>query len=390
VSGLSSRIAALDARRVDAVLAAAIIIELEAETWLRPGISSSHRFLTAVAAVLFAGSIALRRRWPAGALAFCSMVALIQALLGGDLSASDGVLLVPVVLAYSVGSWLDMRRGLVAVALGVSLFGGFVLLSDPNLNSFGEIAADVFFACLLFVGPWFVGRLVAERSHRAAAFGELAVQAAAEHDERERAAIAQERVRIGSELQDIIAHSVSAMVIQAGGARRLLRSEPERARDSILTVERTGREALADLRRLLGMLRKDDDPRALAPQPGLDQLTTLLDSVRDGGLDCELLSEGEPIDLTPGIDLVGYRVIEGALASAAHHRCGDAVVSVRYSPGWLELEIRGHGSIPDLDADLRGMSERVALYDGSLETSPAGDDAFALQARLPLGAAVAA
>ena len=387
---LFNPIAGFDARRVDAILALAILIELEAEIWLDHGISDSHRFLTAVVAVLFAASIAVRRRWPAGALVFCSMVAVIQALLGGDLSASDAVLLVPVLLAYSVGSWLDLRRGLVAVVLGVSLFGGFVLLSDPNLNSFGEIAADVFFACLLFVGPWFVGRLVRERSHRAAAFGELAVQAAAEHDERERAAIAQERVRIGSELQDIIAHSVSAMVIQAGGARRLLRSEPERARDSILTVERTGREALADLRRLLGMLRKDDDPRALVPQPGLDQLTTLLDSVRDGGLECELLSEGEPIDLTPGIDLVGYRVIEGALASAAHHRCGGAVVSVRYRPGWLELEIRGHGSIPDLDADLRGMSERVALYDGSLETLPAGGDGFALQARLPLGAAVAA
>jgi len=387
---LSSRIAALDARRLDAVLAVVILIELEGETWLDHGISNSHRFLTAGVAVLFAASIAHRRRWPAGALVFCSMVAVIQALLGGDLSASDGVLLVPVVLAYSVGSWLDLRRGLVAMVLGVSLFGGFVLLADPNLNSFGEIAADVLFACLLFVGPWFVGRLVRERSHRAVAFGELAVRAAAEHHERERAAIAQERVRIGSELQDIIAHSVSAMVIQAGGARRLLRSDPERARDSILTVEQTGREALADLRRLLGMLRKDDDPRALAPQPGLDQLTTLLDSVRDRGLECELLSEGEPIDLTPGIDLVGYRVIEAALASAAHHRCARAVVSIRYRHGWLEFEIRGHGSIPDLDADLRGMSERVALYSGSLETLPEGGDGFALQARLPLGAAVAA
>ena len=207
----------------------------------------------------------------------------------------------------------------------------------------------MFFVCLLFATPWFVGRLVRERSRRAAAFSELAVQAAAEHDERERAAIAQERVRIGGELQDIIAHSVSAMVIQAGGARRLLRSDPERARDSILNVEQTGREALADLRRLLGMLRKDDDPRALAPQPGLDQLTTLLDSVRDGGLECELRSAGEPIDLTPGVDLVGYRVIERVLACAVDHCCGRAVVSVRYTPDWLEKpRSAADSSIPDL------------------------------------------
>jgi signal transduction histidine kinase len=389
VRALFNRIAGFDARRVDAVLAVAILIGLEAETWLDHGIPDSQRLLTVVVAVLFAASIAVRRWWPAGALVFCSTVAVIQALLGGDLSASNGVLLVPVVLAYSVGAWLNLRRGLVAVVLSVSLFGGFVLLSDSNLSSFGEIAADLFFTCLLLAAPWFVGRLARERSGRAAAFGELAVQAAAERHERERAAIAQERVRIGSELQDIIAHSVSAMVIQAGGARRLLRSDPDRARDSILTVEQTGREALADMRRLLGMLRKDDDPRALAPQPGLDQLTTLLDSVRDGGLDCELHTEGEPIDLTPGIDLVGYRVIEEVLACAAHHRCGGAVVNVRYRPDRLELEIRGDGTIPDLDADLRGMSERVALYDGSLETLSTGGRGFALQARLPLGAAVA-
>jgi signal transduction histidine kinase len=387
---LSRRIAGLDAGRVDAVLAAAILIELELEVSLDHGISASDRPLTVVVAVFFAASIAVRRRWPAGALVLCSAIAMVQALLGGDLSASNGVLLVPIVLAYSVGAWLDSRRAVVAVILAQSLFGGFVLLSDPNLSSFGEIAADLFFASLLVLAPWFVGRLVLQRSHRAAAFGELAAQAAAEHDEHERAAIAQERVRIGSELQDIIAHSVSAMVIQAGGARGLLRSDPQRARESILTVERTGREALADLRRLLGMLRKDDDPRALAPQPGLDQLTTLLDLVSDGGLECELRREGEPIDLTPGIDLVGYRVIEGVLACAKDRRCARAVVSVRYLPDWLELEIRGDGSVPNLDADLRGMSERVALYEGVLETLPTGGDGFALQARLPLGAAVAA
>ncbi|HEV2975774.1 MAG TPA: histidine kinase [Solirubrobacteraceae bacterium] len=386
---LLDRIADLDAKRVDAVLAAAIIGELELESWLAHGVSDADRLLTAVAAVLFASPIAVRRRWPAGALVFCSAVAVIQELLGVDLGASNGVLLVPVVLAYSVGAWLDPRRSLGAVILGYTLFGGFVLLADTNLSSSGEIAADVFFACLLFAAPWFLGRLVREHGRRAAAFGELAVQAGAEQRERERAAIAQERVRIGGELQDIVAHSVSAMVIQAGGARRLLRSDPERARDSILTVEQTGREALADMRRLLGMLRKDDDPRALAPQPGLDQLATLLDSVREAGLACELRSEGEPIDLTPGIDLVGYRVIEEVLTRAARHRCRGAVVNVRYRPDRLELDIRGEGSIPDLDEDLRGMSERVALYDGSLGTVAVGGDAFALQAQLPLGAAVA-
>jgi signal transduction histidine kinase len=389
MKSLLDRLAGLDAKLLDAVLAAAILIELELESLLAHGISGSDRFLTAVAAALFAAPVAVRRRWPAAALVFCAALAAIQELLGGNLGASNGVLMVPVVLAYSAGAWLDQRRGLPAVILGGTLFGCFVLLSDTNLNSFGEIAADLFFACLLFAAPWFLGRLVRERGRRAAAFAVLAVQAAAERREHERAAIAQERVRIGSELQDIIAHSVSAMVIQAGGARRLLRSDPERARDSILTVEQTGREALADMRRLLGMLRKDDDPRALAPQPGLEQLATLLDSLRDRGLDCELQSVGEPTGLTPGIDLVGYRLIEEVLGCAARHRCARALVSVRYRPEGLELEIGGEGSIPGLEMEIRGMSERVALYDGRLETLPADTGAFALRALLPLGVAVA-
>ena len=167
------------------------------------------------------------------------------------------------------------------------------------------------------VPAWLVGRFVRRHSVRAGAFRELAAQAAAEQDAHDAAAIAEERARIGSELQDIIAHSVSAMVIQAGSARLLLRSDPGRARDSILNVEETGRQALSDLRRLLGMLRKDDDPRALSPQPGLGQLAALIDSLGDAGLACERQTVGEPIDLTPGIDLVAYRVIEAALRAAA-------------------------------------------------------------------------
>jgi signal transduction histidine kinase len=388
MNAIRKRIAGIDLGRLDAILALAIVLELELETWLDRGIPDSHRLGAAVAAALFAAPIAVRRRWPAGALIFCSAVALIQALPGGDIIASNGILLAPVVLAYSAGAWLDPRRSLVAMLVAASLFGGFVLLSEPHLSSVGEVVGNLAFSALLFATPWFVGRLARERSRRAAAFAELAVRAVAEHDERERAAVAQERVRIGSELQDIIAHSVSAMVIQAGGARRLLRSDPVRARNSILTVEQTGREALADLRRLLGMLRKDDDPRALAPQPGLEQLSRLVGEMRDTGLECELQYEGEPIALTPGVDLVGYRVIEAALHSAAQHRCSQATVIVRYGGASLELEIHGDGPMPDLERELEGMIERVALYDGTLRTLPG--DTFALQARLPLSAPVPA
>jgi signal transduction histidine kinase len=180
------------------------------------------------------------------------------------------------------------------------------------------------------------------------------------------------------------------MIIQAGGARRMLPSEPERARDSILAVERTGREALADLRRLLGMLRKHDDPSALAPQPGLDQVSALVESLRRGGLACDLKREGAPIDLTPGVDLVGYRVIEAALLAAARSHSPSATVTVRSCPEQLEIEIEGGCTASDLDRELSGIAHRVGLYDGSLQIVPTGGRGFALLVNLPLGAPVVA
>ena len=153
-------------------------------------------------------------------------------------------------------------------------------VSGGDLSGFGTLM-------LLFLAPgWLAAR--DERRRRADAFAALAAQAAAESAERERAAVAQERLTIGRELQDIIAHNVSVMVVQAGGARRLLGSEPDRARESILTVEQVGRDALAEMRRLLGLLRKDDDPGALSPQPGLEQLPELARALGDAGLACEL------------------------------------------------------------------------------------------------------
>lgn len=229
--------------------------------------------------------------------------------------------------------------------------------------------------------------MVGGHARRATAFRELTAQARLERQRRESAAIVQERTRISSELQDIIAHSVSAMVIQAGGARRALRSDPERARDSILNVEQTGREALADLRRLLGILRKDGDPRALAPQPGLKQLGALIESMRGVAMQCELHTEGEPIDLTPGFDLVSYRVVEAVLEIAARRRSCHAVVTIRHRFGTLELDVLGDASIPDVDDELQGIARRVALYDGSVRTGPASDG-FAVHARLPVAEAV--
>lgn len=404
MTALRERVAGVDRRRMDAILAVAMIIVLGLQCWLGAGIAGQHQLVTAFAAVFFAAPIAVRRVVPGFALVFSAAVAAIQALLGGGLLSGPlfgnaGPVLgdvVPVivllVLGYSAGAWLDVRRSLAAVILGLALIVSCAFLpggGGPPAGA-GSIAQSVFYPSLMIVPGWLVGRLARARGRRSTAFRELAAQAAADQDAREAAAIAGERARIGSELQDIIAHSVSAMVIQAGGARLLLRSDPDRARDSILTIEHIGREALADLRRLLGMLRKDDDPRALSPQPGLSQLPALIDSAGQAGLACELRTLGDPIDLTPGADLVAYRVIEVALLTAADHHLSRALVTIRYTPHELELDIGGDGTIPGLDQSLQATAQRVALYDGSLRARTAADGGFELRARLPIRTAALA
>ena len=393
MSALRQRLAALDPMRVDAVFALAMIIELELEAWLSNSVPESHRLATAVASVFFAAPIAVRRRFPGVALVFCVSVAAIQTLFGGELLHYLGGADLPVLaLGYSAGAWLDARRSVITLVLALPGLVGVALLPGVGgpPSGINAISYALFYVSLLIFPAWIAGRVMGERSRRAAAFGELAARTAIEQESRKAAAIAEERSRIGGELQDIIAHSVSVMVVQASGARLMLASDPDRARDSILNVEHTGREALADLRRLLGMLRKDDDPRALAPQPGLGQLPALVASVAGDGYACELRTLGDPIDLTPGVDLVAYRVIETALVRRARRHGGNIVVTVRYEPSELALEIRGDGPFGDLDEELQAIAERVGLYGGSLRTSRGDGDTFSLQARLPLRAAVPA
>jgi len=322
----------LDPRIVDVVLALAVLVAVELTCWVSPGLSESDRIVTAIAAVAFAAPIAVRRRWPAEALVICATVVTVSMLFGGQLLSNDNAYVIPVlVLGYSAGAGLERRQSVIVLMLALALLWAWAVLPGPNGSpgGAGSIGWALFYATMLLVPTWLIGRFVHRYSRRTSAFDALATQAAAAKDEQQSAAITAERARIGSELQDIIAHSISAMVIQAGSARMLLRTDPGRARDSILHVEETGRQALGDLRRLLGMLRKDDDPRALSPQPGRGQLTALIDSLQDAGLACERRTIGKETDLTPGIDLVAYRVVEAALRAAAAGHARHSLVTVR-------------------------------------------------------------
>jgi len=233
------------------------------------------------------------------------------------------------------------------------------------------------------VGVWLAGdavRGLEERSRRLERERELVTQVA----------VAGEQARIARELHDIVAHSVSIMVVQAGAARRLIAGSPERAAEALQTVEESGREALTELRQLLGVLGEQSQEASLAPQPGLGQLDVLLDRLRQTGFAVELSREGTPQPLQPGVELAAYRVIQEALTNALKHAGGAPTrVLVRFVDGRLELEIRNVRGQAATDAGgtgrgLVGMRQRVAVYGGVLEAGPQPEGGFAVRAWLPL------
>src|SRR6185437_5367934 len=205
-------------------------------------------------------------------------------------------------------------------------------------------------------------------------------------------AAAEERSRIARELHDVVAHSVSVMVVQSSGVRRLLKEEQHREREALLSVEQIGRQALTEMRRMLGVMRTGEEaPAALAPQPGLQHLERLVAQVEEAGLPVALRIEGERPELSPGVDLSAYRIVQEGLTHALKHSKGaHAEVVIRYVDSSVQLEISDDGP-GDANGDgnghgLVGMRERVALYGGTLEAGPREGGGFVLRANLPVEA----
>jgi signal transduction histidine kinase len=299
------------------------------------------------------------------------------------LEAATTPALALVVAAYSVGAHTEGVRSWIG-ATGV----GALIAA----NVAGQFAAgDLVFITMILGGAWVAGRAIRYRREREETLERLTVDLEREREEKARAAVAEERVRIARELHDVVAHAISVIVLQARGGRRSLDTDPGETRQALDTIETTGSEALAEMRRLLGMLRKDDEEIALAPQPSLRHLDLLATQVREAGLPVDVSVEGEPVELPPGIDVSAYRIVQEALTNALKH-AGPAMarVVVRYGDHELELEIAdtgvGVGVGPGGEAGhgLAGMRERVSLYGGNIDTGPRDGGGFAVKARLPL------
>ncbi len=292
---------------------------------------------------------------------------------------------------YTVAATADRRRSL--QALGATAGAVLVVLAAGWRDL---TVIDVIANYVVFVTAWILGDNVRTRRHYVAELEDKAVRLEVEREAQARRAVVEERTRIARELHDVVAHSVSVMTVQAGAARRVLDragADPE-VREAVASVEATGREALTELRRAVGVLREDGASPDLGPQPGVADLPALVTRAREAGLSVELAMEGEPRALPSGVDLSAYRIAQEALTNAFKHAGpAHAVVRVCYGADALEVQViddgRGAAATPVPDGGgngLVGMRERVALFGGDLRAGPRLGGGYEVKARLPLHA----
>jgi signal transduction histidine kinase len=344
------------------------------------------------AAVLLVLPLAWRRRAPLAVLgvmlgwfAFI-LFALVTKNAGSPLTAVIAL----GVAFYTVGAHAAGRRSLIGFAAGLA---GLIAIDAGSGGAFQQSGGARPGVWLLMTIAWLAGRELRRRRIEMLTLRARAVELEHEREERLRVAAAEERARIARELHDVVAHSVSVMVVQSQAAQRVLEDDVDATRDVLLSIETTGRQALTELRRLLGLLREFDGGPSLEPQPSLQYLDELLSQIRDAGLAVDLTVEGTPTALPQGVDLSAYRIVQEGLTNTLKHAGADrASVLVRYAPSELQIEISDDGCgapQPGGNGDghgLVGMRERVALYGGELRAGRADHGGYVVRARLPLGA----
>lgn len=292
------------------------------------------------------------------------------------------------VILYSAASLTEMRRALLA-ALVTAV--GLVIYFTTDRGDPGAIAFLTTSAT--YVAAWGLGIYARSRRAYTNVVEERARLLEREREVRAREAVADERARIARELHDMVGHALNLIVIQSGGAQRVLESKPELVRDSLASIESTGRQALTDMERMLGMLRATEEADGeLSPQPGLSDVERLAAGVSEAGLPVKVKVDGTPVALPASVDLSAYRIIQEALTNALKHAGpARAAVNIRYGSDSLDLEILDDGQGVSADGDdhrgggrgLIGMKERVGLFGGELTAGPRPEGGFRVHVRLP-------
>jgi signal transduction histidine kinase len=284
------------------------------------------------------------------------------------------------IAGYSAAFFSDRRVVVAALLLGTAAwlfaFGGQV-----NIPS-GLVP-------LVLVAPlWLAGSAMRRREQRA-----VASAARADRLEREReAALQAERTRIARELHDLVTHSVSVMVLQTGAARQIMSQDEHRSRAMLESVESSGRSALEELRHLLGLLPDQDGDAPLSPQPGVAEIPSLIENVRQAGVSVDLCVEGRPRVVSAGVGVAAYRIVQEALTNVLKHADGAPTgVVLRWGDRALDLEILNQGPLKDdvphtaeVGRGVAGMRERAAMYGGTLDAHPGPERGYLVRAHLPL------
>jgi signal transduction histidine kinase len=365
--------------------------------------SVNPRSLNAVLIVLLMiVPVAFRRRAPVGAFVIAVIAGAWQVLgLGGAVNTagvtsthsgplpSDFALLV---LLYTVAAYRPRRYSIPALltCIGGSLVAVLVWIPVPGMVGLPE---RLFVSGFLFGGIslacWILGDSMRYRRGYYVALEEKAARLEAERHAEAKIAAAAERARIARELHDVVAHHVSVMVVQADGAGYVLRSDPDRAATALAAVSATGRQALTELRRLLGVLRSDGEQAALAPVPGLGELRELLEQARAAGLEVSYTLTGTPRELPEGAELAAYRVVQESLTNTRKHAglAASASVTLQYEPDGLIVQVTDDGMAPPSGEagghGLAGMRERVAMYGGTVTAGRLPGGGFLVRAWLP-------
>ncbi|HEX8085397.1 MAG TPA: histidine kinase [Solirubrobacteraceae bacterium] len=375
--GLLTRVRALDPPRLDLLVAVVLGLELQLEALFVPEDRAGVHALHLVLAVC----LALRRRYPLTTFVVAMVPFVVLQALGREVTDHIYVgLFACVFMAYSVAANSESRWWWVAAP--VAFGSGLLAIGIDDYE--GTVAGDFLWLGLVFVAaPMVTGRLIRNRSQLQRALREKAARLEREREQAAEQAVVDERTRIAGDLHDIVAHALTEMTVQASAAGRLAGRDGARARVAFEAVEDRGRDALGELRRLIGVLRAEDEEIALAPQPSLRYLESLARRATAAGLPVEVSVEGDVSDLPAGIDVTGYRVVQEALNGALRSNgAGHAQVRVRYAASGVELEVvddgRRLGSGPPL-----GLRERVALYGGELSSAPRRDGGHVVRARLP-------
>jgi signal transduction histidine kinase len=350
--------------------------------------------------ILAATPFSFRRRWPvSSAVASLLLVVIwVVTLYPVENDGSFEAFLILLGTAYTIGAHVERRRLVFAT---LSVFGGLMLFGLVSVL-IGDSVSDDIPIPVYWWAVWLIGRVLRQRQEQVARQRLRADRLAFERGRVEAEAAIEERSRIARELHDVIAHSLSVMVVQASAERRALRagrSDPAMTESVLDAVEHTGRAALVELRGLLGLLRRAGESPDRAPQPSLTQLSALLAQMREAGVVVDLDAD-DVGDIPAGVDLSAYRIVQEALTNVVKHAAASkAIVRIARDGNGLLIEVTDDGrgrdaasadALPSGGHGLSGMRERTAMYGGSLEAGPLPDGGYGVRARLPLDAAVTA